>query len=241
MDGVVFADRDGTVSLLNPAAEEMLGVKALLAIGKKVGDLGGHQELLEPLRDDHARIAGEREIVRTVEVHHSEQDLLYIKAITTRVRDYQGLFAGVLTVLQNVTVDYKSDQLKNQYLSIVAHELRTPLTGIKTFSTMVAKATLGELNDRQRGAMEAILEQTLRLEHQIDKLINIGYLDAADYGQDLEVFEVAEFLTAAALPFERPTADRGIALALHCPRGLCVRADRTDLRRALQALLENAV
>ena len=58
-----------------------------------------------------------------------------------RARLPLGQPAGVLTVLRDVTAEFKTDQLKNQYLSIVAHELRTPLTGIKTFSTMMTKGS----------------------------------------------------------------------------------------------------
>ena len=53
---------------------------------------------------------------------------MYIKCMTSRVLDWRGQPAGVLTVLRDVTAEHKTDQLRNQYLSIVAHELRTPLT-----------------------------------------------------------------------------------------------------------------
>jgi two-component system phosphate regulon sensor histidine kinase PhoR len=241
MDGIVLVDRDGRIAVLNSVAEDLLGAKAFMAMGKTLAELAGHSELVDPLRHDHAQVRTAAEVSRTVELHHSEQDLLYIKAVTTKVPDYRGEFAGILTVLQDVTAEYKSDQLKNQYLSIVAHELRTPLTGIKTFATMMAKAALGSLNQRQQGAVEAIREQSLRLEHQIDKLINLGYLDSNDYGKDLEVFEVQELLAAAIAPFERPAADRGLTLVADSPSGLQVRADRADIKRALQALVENAV
>jgi signal transduction histidine kinase len=180
--------------------------------------------------------------VQTVEVHHSEQDLLYIKCITSRVLDYRGQPAGTLSVLKDVTAEFKTDQLKNQYLSIVAHELRTPLTGIKTFSTMMSKGTLGTLTERQQRVCESIREQSLRLEHQIDKLINLGNLESADYGQDREVITVADFAAGLLAPFEQSTRDRRIELTFHeDSTEHRLFADRADLRRACQALVENAV
>jgi two-component system phosphate regulon sensor histidine kinase PhoR len=242
MDGIVFADPAGDIALLNPVAENLLGIRAFLAIGKPVGELTGPRELVKTLQEDHRTVLDRKEVVRTIEVHHSEQDLLYIKAHTTKVLDYRGAFAGILTVLQDVTAEFKSDQLKNQYLSIVAHELRTPLTGIKTFSSVMAKGALGPLNERQRDVVESIREQSLRLEHQIDKLINLGQLDSADFAQDLEDFDVHEFLQSAVAPFEQAAKDRVIGFtAIYPESGVRVRADRTDLRRALQALIENAI
>ncbi len=241
MDGIVFVDRDGNVTLLNPVAEDLLGVKAFLAIGKDLAALSGCTELLSAIRADHGRMEERREAVQTVEVHHSEQDLLYIKVITTRVLDYRGQIAGVLTVLKDVTAEFKTDQLKNQYLSIVAHELRTPLTGIKTFSTMMAKGTLGDLNDKQQRVVESIREQSLRLEHQIDKLINLGHLESNDFGLDREQVRLQDFVVGLLAPFEQPAADRGIALTFACSGDGVLWADRADLRRACQALIENAV
>ncbi len=244
MDGVVFVDRDGLVTLMNPVAEELLGARSFEAIGKPLTELRGNEELVDVVIADHDRVdrRGEREAIRTVELHHNEQDLLYIKCSTSSVLDYEGEPAGALIVLCDVTEGFKTDQLKNQYLSIVAHELRTPLTGIKTFATMMAKGTLGDLNERQSRVCDSIKEQSLRLEHQIDKLINLGNLESEDYGKDREVVDLKDFLSGLLLPFEQPARDRQIELELRCDveQGNLF-ADRSDLRRACQALIENAV
>ena len=242
MDGVVSVDRGGNVTLLNPVAEDLLGVKSFVAIGRSLKSMRGQSELLAALVEDYARIAEQREISRTVEIHDAEQDLLYIRCRTNVVYDCRGRLAGAMTLLRDVTAEFKTDQLKNQYLSIVAHELRTPLTGIKTFATMMGKGTLGELNGRQEHVCESIREQAVRLEHQIDKLINLGNLESEDYGQDREVVAMGEFLAGILLPFEQLARDRGVSLSLKSEAdGVALFADRSDLRRACQALIENAV
>ncbi|MCR9245357.1 MAG: ATP-binding protein [bacterium] len=246
MDGIVFVDRAGNVTLLNPVAEDLLGTKSFVAIGKPLRAMGVQGELVAALAKDHERLQSngqrQREIVQTVEVHHNEQDLVYIQCITSQVTDYRGRPAGMLSVLKDVTAEFKSDQLKNQYLSIVAHELRTPLTGIKTFSTMMSKGSLGELTDMQSEVCESIREQSLRLEHQIDKLINLGNLESADYGQDRESCSIAEFAAGLMSPFEQSSRDRRIELEFAVEEfDSELHADRSDLRRACQALVENAV
>jgi two-component system phosphate regulon sensor histidine kinase PhoR len=243
MDGIVFVDQDGNVTLMNPVAEGLLAVKSFAAVGKPLASLQGRAELLRVLVEDGERIGAHKELCRTVEVHHDEQDLLYIKCITTRVHDHCGQTAGLLAVLKDVTAEYKTDQLKNQYLSIVAHELRTPLTGIKTFTSLMVKGRLGPLNERQQRVVESMREQSLRLEQQIDKLINLGHLDSDDYGQDQEPFAIGEFLGILVAPFEQLAKDRRIELRSACAidAGTLLVADRADLRRACQALVENAV
>jgi two-component system phosphate regulon sensor histidine kinase PhoR len=242
MDGIVFVDRGGNVTLMNPAAEDLLGTKSFVAIGKPIAALPGRPDLVQTLAADHVRLQTQKEVIQTVEVHHNEQDLLYIKCMTSRVLDYRGQPAGVLSVLRDVTAEFKTDQLKNQYLSIVAHELRTPLTGIKTFATMLTKGTLGALGEHQQRVCESIREQSVRLEHQIDKLINLGNLESADYGQDREVVPLPEFVVGLLAPFEQPARDRHIDLTLRVAGGDArLFVDRADMRRACQALIENAV
>lgn len=242
MDGIVFVDRSESITLMNPVAEELLGMKAFLAIGKRIDDVEEDGELVDALVRDYRAVQTEGDQCRTVEVHSNDQDLRYIKVNTSRVLDYKGDFAGTLTVLQDITNEYKSDQLKNQYLSIVAHELRTPLTGIKTFSTMMSKGSLGDLTEHQKNAVESIREQSIRLEHQIDKLINLGYLDSNDYAQDPEVMSIRDLVEAAAQPFELAAKDAGVELCVELDVGdECVKVDRTDIKRALKSLIENAV
>ena len=242
MNGVVFVGRTGDVLLMNAAAEDLLGTKAFVAIGSKVGALQGRADLLRTLAADHARVQPGTELSCTIEVHHSEKDLLYIHCATRVALDHRGQPSGAVSVLTDVTADFKTDQLKNQYLSIVAHELRTPLTGIKTFSTMLAKGVLGKLDEKQQRVCESMREQSVRLEHQIDKLINLGTLESGERGQDREIVAVADLAAGLLLPFEQPARDRRITLSMRVVEtDAKLWIDRADSRRACQALIENAV
>ncbi|MGC6489132.1 MAG: ATP-binding protein [Planctomycetota bacterium] len=244
MDGVVYVDLGGEVASLNPVAEELLGAQSMLAVGADVSALRGRGEVADALVAAAARVlAGEeREVERTVEVLRDDQELRYVRCATRAVLDHRREPAGVLAVLRDVTADFKSDQLRNQYLSIVAHELRTPLTGIKAFAAMMARGALGELNERQEEACSSIREQSVRLEHQIDKLVSLGDLESGDYGADRQVFGLDGFLQSVLAPFEQAARERGVALSLRCEaRDVELCAARGELRRSCQALVENAL
>ncbi|MFQ5503505.1 MAG: ATP-binding protein [Planctomycetota bacterium] len=241
-DGIIFTDPDGQVTLMNPIAEELLGVKPIVGIGKQLEEQGSGELVGEIALDQRVAMIEGGVSERTLEIHHTKRDLVYLKLRTTAVTDYKGSFAGILTVIKDVTAEYKSDQMKNQYLSIVSHELRTPLTGIKTFATLLAKGALGELPSSQQKCMDSIREQTLRLEHEVDKLICLGRIESGDFAMDLEIFPVSELLDLVTMPFKQIARDRDIDLVLRLPEvSPMIEADREDLRRALQALVENAI
>ncbi len=243
MDGIVFTDPEGQVTLMNPVAEDLLGVKTIFAIGKRVRDFGRGTELIDEVARDHECALLDGGVTeRTVEIHQKSHSLSYLELRTTAVIDYKGSFAGILSVIKDVTAEYKGEQMKNQYLSIVSHELRTPLTGIKTFATLMAKGTLGPLPGVQQEVIDTIREQTLRLEHQVDRLICLGRIESGDFAMDRESFELSALLDTLTAPFAQAARDRGIDFRVRRTEdNPCVRADREDLRRAIQALIANAI
>ncbi len=228
---------------MNPKAEAYLGVKSFVAIGRPLEETRENQELVQEILRGHLK-AKEDYVgtAATLEIPVKKGDFLYLEARTTGVRDYKGSFAGMLTVIKDVTAEQKSDQMKNRYLSIVSHELRTPLTGIKTFATMLGKGVLGKLPEKQQRVVDSIREQSLRLEHEIDKLISLGRIESGDFALDREVFPIIELLDQILLPFEAVAEERGIKLDRNIAETHeLVHADRDDLRRAIQALVENAL
>lgn len=242
MNGLVFADLNGRVTLFNPAAEAMAGLGSFTAMSRSLPGLKGTSELMDAVIDDWARAVREGHVTRVVEVHDQAHDLRYFKLDSAVILDRAGKPAGVLVVMDDVTENHKIDQRRNQFLSIVAHELRTPLTGIKTFSTMLAKGRLGPLAARQQEVVESIREQSIRLEQQIDKLVNLGSLEAKEQGQDLAILDLGDEIRAAVAPLVRAAHDKGLEFVLDLPdEHIEVGADRSGLRRAVQAFVENAI
>ncbi len=241
-DGVLMVDADGVVALVNAAAEELLEISAIATLARSLGELAGG-ELLAAVRAELALTTPRRSGAHVVEVHRSvDQALLFVRVRVRPARDASGRTAGWFVSLRDVTADHKVAERKNRYLSIVAHELRTPLTGIKTFSTMMAKGALGALSTPQASVMGSICEQVLRLEHQIDKLVNLGTLDSDEFAPDLAVFDLCELIGQSTRAFEKVATDRGIELRTDlCATATLVCADRAQIRRALQALVENSV
>lgn len=239
MDGILCTDTGGQVTLMNPAAEQLLGVKTIFAIGKGLESIGLQAPLARELVHAHESVLASGESVETIlEV----DDELFLKLRTTLVLDYKGTRAGVLTVVMDVSDAVEGEQMRNRYLSIVSHELRTPLTGIKSFSTMFAKGVLGELNERQQRIAEAVREQSLRLEYEVDKLISLGRIESGDFALDRELVDLEELLSKVTLPFVSVARDRSIGFSVAPPPPeIKIHADRADLRRAIRALVENAI
>jgi PAS domain S-box-containing protein len=242
VDGIIFTDLEGKVILINPSAGEQLGLQSFAALGKSFDEIEGHRDLLKLLDASHTEAAGGTAMREGVEVWTAEGEKRVYSVYTTPVRSFDDGLTGVLSILQDVTLQKKTEELKNQFLSIVAHELRTPLTGIKSFSSVLGKEVFGPLTEKQAELIDNIILQSNRLGHEIDKIISLGRLESEDFIPELETVPVATLFRGITSPFKLDLQAKGLEIEIDTDGAdTMVRADLRDIRRAIQALLENAI
>jgi signal transduction histidine kinase len=114
------------------------------------------------------------------------------------------------------------------HVSNLAHYLKTPLTVL----TSEASANPGPLAD-------AVMKQTTAMRRQVDH-----YLVRARAAGALDIIgsrtPVKPVLDDLARVMSRIHAQRGIAIAVDCPRSLYFRGDRQDLEEMVGNLMDNA-
>jgi len=131
-------------------------------------------------------------------------------------------------------------QLQLDFLSKVSHEFKTPLTSIRLFS----QTLLGPrpLTDEQRGQCLQMLDhESARLGTLIDRLLDLGRMEAGSMVYHRQPESVAAVVDAALRAFEPIRLQRHVALATDVPKQLpTILADRDMLSQALLNLLQNA-
>jgi len=135
-----------------------------------------------------------------------------------------------------------ADRLKSEFIANVSYELRTPLNAIVGFAEILENQYFGALNDRQLEYSQAIVESSQRLHTLINDILDLATIEAGYLRLDLGEVKLHAMLESIYnLGFER-ARNRGIDLALDCPRDIGVQiADELRLKQALFNLLSNAV
>ncbi|HMK44638.1 MAG TPA: ATP-binding protein [Dissulfurispiraceae bacterium] len=124
--GVVFYDADGTVQLLNRAAEEMLGVSASAVIGTR--------EIPAVFSDDDVLRADGRRfpaIISRAGVHNQQGS-----------RSGSVLFFQDISRLKELEVENERNQrltAMGELVTKIAHEIRNPLGSIELFASLLSK------------------------------------------------------------------------------------------------------
>src|SRR5438067_2578842 len=219
-DGVLVADADGRITVLNPAAERILGRSADETIGRD------YREVL-PLIDAQGRdwwactepYAGLPSRVRqpeqllTLPRGGGDRNLL----VTARyVRNDERRVERLVVCLRDTTARERHDRSAAELVSTVAHELRSPLTSVKGFTaTLLAKwDRFGD--DQKRVMLETVNADADRVTRLITDLLDVSRIESGRlevHRQLVDIPERARMIiaggVAAGEPAERFRLDAG--------------------------------
>jgi two-component system sensor histidine kinase KdpD len=143
--------------------------------------------------------------------------------------------------LRRLEAQHEVQRMRSELISAVSHELRTPLGFIKSYATTMLREDAPIEPARRRHFLEIIDEETDKLEHMIDELLDASRLQAGRL--PIEPTRVAlGDLVARAVEKMRPALEQGgHTLTLRLPdRELSVLADSLRIEQVLDNLLENA-
>ena len=131
---------------------------------------------------------------------------------------------------------------KSEFLANMSHELRTPLNAIIGFSEVLQQQMFGELNERQLGYVDDVLDAGRHLLSLINDILDLAKVEAGRMELELSEVSLPETLRIGlTMQGERASRD-GVTLALAVdPDEIVVEADERKLRQVVFNLLSNAV
>jgi signal transduction histidine kinase len=133
-----------------------------------------------------------------------------------------------------------SEQVKDEFLSVVGHELRTPLTSIRGSLGLLAGGVLGELPEDAANMVAVAVLNTERLGRMVNDILDIERMAAGGLVLEPAAVEATE-LVEQSIQVVQTTADAaGVTLRGDIAE-LTVLADADRIVQALVNLLGNAV
>ncbi len=130
------------------------------------------------------------------------------------------------------------DKLKSDFISIASHELRTPLSLILLYAA-VLREQLGGAGGEQ---VEPVLRAAMRLQHIIETMLNLSYLETGQMILALSQFDLRTEVQDACKDYEALAETGGLALMMDLPdEEISICADKEKVRVVLDNLISNAV
>ena len=226
-DGVMVVDQEQRLGMVNPAAQEALGIpEAGKVVGKPFKDVVKREELVE--------LVGAREgsLSNRVEIS-PDQERVYNAQIT------QVVGVGQVVTLHDITYLKKLDQIKTDFVQTVSHDLRSPLTAILGYVELIERA--GPVTEMQRDFIHRIQASVHNITHLVDDLLDLGRIESG-FDARKEAVRLDQIIHYSAEGLKKLIMAKSQHLQINIPEDFpAIQANAVQMRQMADHLLDNAI
>jgi two-component system phosphate regulon sensor histidine kinase PhoR len=231
-DGVVMTDSEGSIALVNPAAERLFNFKEAKVIGQPLIEAVHDYEI-----DDMVKKCLKTAHEQTTQLDSATGRFLRVIAVPLTT----GELTGALVLFQDLTEMRNLQTMRQEFVGNISHELRTPLAAIKA---IVETLQGGAINDK-----EAAMDFLNRLDAEVDgmtqmvaELIELSRIETGRIKLKLEPVNL-NLLIEEVIARLNPQAERQQVLLLtelssDLPP---VPADRDRIQQVILNIVHNAI
>lgn len=137
----------------------------------------------------------------------------------------------------------KLDEVKSNFVSVVAHQLRTPLSGIKWTLNLLINGDLGELKTEQKTFLFKAYESNDRMISLVNDMLGADRIDSGKMHYSFQPIQMLDVVDNVLFELIPQANARSLKVHFdHSPKDLPkVHADPERIRAVFQNLLENAI
>ena len=230
-DGVIVVEPTGQVSLLNPAARDLLRIREEAMTGARLVELVRDDEIHQVIALCQAEKTRQQ---AEVSLHMPSR---YLSAIATPLENN----GGVLLTMHDLTRIRQVETSQKEFVSNVSHELRNPMASIKA---MVETLESGAVNDskialdflaRMRGDVD-------RINVLVDGLLELSRMESGQFRIQAQPITVEPLVQGVRDKFSEAALAQGVDLVASVNGDVpLVMADGEMLAQVFVNLVENAL
>ncbi len=233
-EGLIIIDNEGKVLVLNPAAEELLGVNKENKIG---------QHILEGLKEDQlVSLAKDRQQEIEIELAGPSQETKKtLRASTAVIESEEGETIGMVSVLSDITRQKELERMKEAFVSNVTHDLRAPLISIQKSLALFLESNKDALTGDQKQFLEIASNNASRLTVMVNDLLDVAKLEAGHVRLDYSLVKLDEMVSGVFDMLGAWSNSRGVALKKEGLESIQFDGDAKLLSQVLTNLVGNAI
>jgi two-component system sensor histidine kinase VicK len=233
-DGVIAADKDGRIILMNEPAEKMLNVSRETVHNASILSLLKLEETatLEKLFDCKDSV-----LLDFSDIYRKKYIL---RANFSVIKDDHNELTGLITVLQDVTEQETIEQERREFVANVSHELRTPLTTMRSYLEALADGAW-ENEDLAPRFINVTQTETERMIRLVNDLLQLSRLDSRDYQFVKKTINFTAYFQQIIDRFEMAKEDPFIFERAFSNRDRYVIIDKDKITQVLDNIISNAL
>jgi len=147
-----------------------------------------------------------------------------------------------IAVLGTLFAQKRFSRLLTDFVNNMTHEFKTPLSTISLAGETLSNPEAPPDADRPVRFGRIIQEESRRMRHQVDKVLEMAVLEKKNLGLSVSVLDVAGLIRKASEPFLSDIEKRGGRLEIQAATGLAeIEGDEIHLLNVLHNLIDNAI
>ncbi len=232
-DAVLIVDKDGKVTLANPAAERLFHLTLDQSLGRSLVEVVRQHQFVELWR---ASRDSRKQQISTLETSPERN---FVQGTATPLES--SLPGSTLLVFQNLTRIHRLETVRRDFVSNVSHELRTPLASLKALTETLQEGAL-EDPPAARRFLKRMEDEIDNLTQMVRELLDLSRIESGRVPFDrLSVNPM--MMMGNAVERMRLQAERGgLNIQVDASQSLPeVMADADRIEAVLVNLLHNAI
>ncbi len=259
-DGIYGIDLDGNVTVINPAAMQMLGFKPDEVLGRYMHALIHHSRadgtpyppeecpIQNSIRDlATVRVSNEvfwRKDGTSFPVEYVARPQIEIQSATDSSSSADGKpggkAVGVVVAFADTTERRALDRMKDEFISTVSHELRTPLTSLRAALGLITGGSLASRPEKLQQMLDIATGNTDRLVRLVNDILELERIGSGKAELHYTMCSADDLFRRAA-GLQQAGASKGQLRITFNSQGVNVWADPDRVLQTLTNLISNAI
>jgi len=236
-NGVMVTNRNLEIVLHNPALMRLMEISQKVENPAPIVEVIRETSLVDTLRRILSGGSAENESI-SQEIVSGKTSL---RAISAPVLGPDRAVAGTVTVLEDITSFKQLDQMKSDFVNMVAHELRSPLVSIRQLNSVLLEGMAGPLGEKQYDFVQRGMKKIDALLELINDLLDVAKIEAGKYVEHRVPTDMGRIIEDVVGLMEPRAKDQGIELCYFCKDLKPVQADPKKIEEVFNNLITNAI
>ncbi len=236
-NGVMVTNRNLEIVLHNPALMRLMEISEKIENPAPIAKIMNDESLIDTLKQIQSGETSEGESV-SQEINIGTNIL---RAISAPALGPDKSVVGTVTVLEDVTAFKQLDQMKSDFVNMVAHELRSPLVSIRQINSVLLEGLAGPLEEKQQDFVDRGVKKIDALLELINDLLDVAKIEAGQYVQRQVPTDIGKIIEETVSLMEARAQEQGITLTYSCQGLKPVQADPKNMEEIFNNLVSNAI
>ena len=240
-DGIIVINRECQLVLWNPAAIKILDLNMKLEIGRDFTEIIEEKDLVEVINKAFSPDFSQYTVLsEEIELTKGERKTIMVHVAC--VRDEKGSDLGVVSTFRDITGLKEVEEVKSQFVTMVAHELRAPLAAVEGYLTAYLTGVAGTDPQFNRQMLERARLRSQSLMELVNDLLQFVRLESKKVVRKKELLDMSDIIVNTVELLKQQGESKDLVFQLDIPEKLpLIEADRTEMEQLITNLVSNAI